>query len=239
MNGICVDPVNGPPPVGTPPLATSANWKNPPSNLLVVPKYPAVAPAWRFQPFTLSSEISRPNCMPAKSVLTFSAQFATAVATVAPVPAFVAVMFVLLLLFTLTSPPTPRTHMPPPCWSGPGLAGAPTNDELCSRNAVLDAVMEAPSVLPTAAADAPMVPKLGTPPISPLGQFCFCAPGAAHNVAAIAIPVKSQPRRLAPCRPAADSLDSIDACSMAMLRKMILSIAAPVVACPCLWRHCG
>src|SRR5580658_9949200 len=113
MNGICAVLVNGPPPISTPALAVSGVWKNPPESVAEVPRYPAVTPECRFQPFTLSFEISAPNWIPAKLSLTCSEQLTVeeAVPVVAPTP----VTTVELVLLTVTSPPTPRTQMPPPC----------------------------------------------------------------------------------------------------------------------------
>ncbi len=81
--------------------------------------------------------MSLPICTPAK-LRRFSVAQEMSPGTGAPAndtPVVVAVLRV------VTSPPMPRTHTPPPSWSGPGLAGAPTNAVDWVRKAVFEALI--------------------------------------------------------------------------------------------------
>src|SRR5579872_3536372 len=87
-------------------------------------------------------------------------------------------------LVSLTCPPTPRTQTPPPCWSGAGLGGAPTNALLCNKKAEFAAKMVEPSIPDIAAEDAPREPKFCTTLLDANVQFAAWAPEPAANDAA-------------------------------------------------------
>jgi hypothetical protein len=59
---------------------------------------------------------------------------------------------------------------------------------LCSRNAVLAAVIVEPITLDTEAGEDATPPKFGTLELEGITQFCACAPEAANSGTANAIP---------------------------------------------------
>src|SRR5262249_13444570 len=102
------------------------------------------------------------------------------------------------LLFNVSSPPTPRTHTPPPSWPGCGLGGALTKAVLWVRNAALAAILLDVAVTAAAIAAEPTPIKLLSPPLigSPGRQFCTCAPDTATPGRVVANPAAATTRRL-------------------------------------------
>src|SRR5262249_25820993 len=96
-----------------------------------------------------------------------------------------------VVLLILASPPTPRTHTPPPCVSGAAPPGLATKAlPCCVRKAVctfpIDAAIEldAPEVKP---------PKADTLPILVTNalQFCAIAPEEVATMSSMALPPRS------------------------------------------------
>src|SRR5580700_3545803 len=116
---------------------------------------PAVVPRWTFHPSRFSRATSVPTCTPPYDSWNFVEQLVPPEPDANP--GTEAVPFRVELLFKLSSPPTPRTHTPPPSCPGCGLAGALTKAVLWVRNAVFAAVIddEMAAAAPTAEPSKP------------------------------------------------------------------------------------
>src|ERR1043166_3593875 len=139
----------------------------------------------------LSLAISAPSCTPTKLALT---SWEHATEPVCGPFGVVATALVLVVLFTSTWPPTPRTQTPPPCWSGAGLPGALMKAVLWSKKAVLAVVIAELIMLEMEAGDEPTDPRFPIFDGLNIEQFCACAPVAANNETAAAMPTSSPVR---------------------------------------------
>src|SRR5437016_2442482 len=143
----------------------------------------------KFQPSRFRRAMSVPTCTPANVSCCLLAQLTVPVRFVASGAGAVSVTADPELLLMLTSPPTPRTHTPPPCSFGPAPPGLETNALVWfDRNAVLTLAMVADTELDT---DAPNVAN-GPNPVMvfrPAGmtQFCAQAPEEANSATAKAL----------------------------------------------------
>src|ERR1700687_4873419 len=176
----------------------------------------------------LSLATSEPTCTPPY----VSWNFVVQVVDAAPVPKIGLEMVPVMdwLLFIVSSPPTPRTHTPPPSWPGCGLAGALTNAVLCVRNAVFAATTSDEPVTAAAAADETMPMKfwpVRMPVPGSAQKFGACALEAANSEAASTSPAPAAMRRPRGQATIADSSNFTNACSE-MSRITDVNMAAPV-----------
>lgn len=106
--------------------------------------------------------------------------------------------------FVVTSPPTPRTHTPPPGWSGAGLGGAETNAlPCCEIKAVLIWLTELTNAALTAEFMAAAASRFWRPVVfGLLVQFAACAkaPEQAEDVKPNAT-IATAPRLIRPLMP--------------------------------------